>query len=147
MAYETRSPQGASVWRLKVLRVFSAPGKTEAECQRTTQRDHEPEVTAPARVLVDKNGVYVDGDIEYKFPVIAGVSWDESPRRYEITAVDARVATPAGTFDDCLEVTYTIAGGDAGFGRRLYAPNVGFVYESCSDETDPFEIQLASISE
>lgn len=146
MAYATRSPQGRGVSRFKVLRLETAPGRVEARCERFTQWAEEPPQVELASVTVDRQAVRVDGEVEYKFPVVTGVSWDRHPRRYEITSLDVEARTDGGVFAGCLEVTYTIAGGDAGFGRRLYAPNVGFVYESSADETDPYEIRLTGVT-
>ena len=145
MAYKTRSPQGTGTSELKVLQVTSTPVGVEARCERVVVWQNEPPQTSAARVAVDRSAVRVDGDIEFTLPVIRGAVWEQPPRRYEITHLDASVRTDAGDFKGCVEVSYTIAGGDAGFGRRLYAPDVGFVYESCADEVDPFEIQLTAV--
>jgi len=68
-----------------------------------------------------------------------------SQRTMSSPALDAVTTVPAGTFRDCLKVSYLIAGGDAGYGERYYAPSIGFVREVCADESDPYEHVLLRV--
>ncbi len=67
-------------------------------------------------------------------PFEVGKGWvsvvsETSTERYEIAAVDERVATPAGVFDGCVRVrAYNRAGGGAQYLlETTYAPGVGLV--------------------
>ena len=61
-----------------------------------------------------------------KLPPEAGATWQNEDGRYAITAIDETVTVPAGTFTDCVEVTYWTADGKATV-TSSYAPGVGMV--------------------
>ncbi len=61
-----------------------------------------------------------------KTPLILGATWQTSAGRYEITALNALAAVPAGVFEDCIEVTFWSRNGQAK-AVTLYAPGVGMV--------------------
>jgi hypothetical protein len=109
----------------------AAGGSTEIETSRAERR---------------AGGVYVDGELLLPEPPSPGVEWSFPPRSYRVESLDAAAKTPAGTFPDCLRVTYLIAGGDAGCGEREYARGVGLVRERCADEGDPFDVALTAFA-
>ncbi len=61
-----------------------------------------------------------------KPPLILGTTWQTSAGRYEITALHALAAVPAGVFEGCIEVTFWSRHGQAK-AVTLYAPGVGMV--------------------
>lgn len=109
----------------------AADGASETETSRAERRE---------------DGVYFDGLLALPLPARPGASWASPPREYRVEALDAAAETPAGTFGGCLRVGYLIAAGDGGCGERLYAPGVGLVRETCSDEADPFEVVLTAFA-
>ena len=145
MRYVVRTPSGEGSTAVEVLRLSTPAGRTEAFCRRTASWPGKPDVTREFAAVVDANAVRADGEIEFLLPGLVGQSWSVPPRDYQIEALDGEVETPAGKWRGCIVVLYTIAGGDAGFGRRYYGPDVGFVHESCADEADPFEVSLAEV--
>lgn len=102
--------------------------------------------TETSRVERREDGVYSDGVLLLPLPPRAGAAWSAPPRQYRVEALNAAAETPAGKFSGCLRVGYLIAAGDGGSGERLYAPGVGLVRESCSDEADPFEVVLTGLA-
>ena len=146
LEYRSRTPDGERAVTTQVLSVADSDGRRVAECQRTTLAAGEPPTTRRFTVVADGAGVVCGGDLEFPVPASAGRTWKRYPREYSIESLEGEVATPSGAYRGCLVVVYSIAGGDAGFGRRYYAPGVGFVYESCADEADPYELALARIA-
>ena len=61
-----------------------------------------------------------------KPPMAVGTTWKTTAGRYEITALNALAAVPAGIFEDCIEVTFWSQNGQAK-AVTLYAPGVGMV--------------------
>ena len=61
-----------------------------------------------------------------KPPLTLGTTWKTSAGRYEITALQALTAVPAGVFEGCIEVTFWSRNGQAK-AVTLYAPGVGMV--------------------
>ncbi len=102
--------------------------------------------TETARVERRADGVYDGGVLVLPLPPLAGASWAVPPYGFRVEEGLAAVEVPAGRFTDCLRVGYLIAGGDGGSGERLYAPGVGLVRETCSDEADPFEAALTRVT-
>ena len=140
MEYSARGPEGAGVYSVEVLGVTPGPNGLVATCLRRSD-DGVRKFT----VVSDADGVRQGDEVLIPLPALRGQAWARPPRDYTIEALDGAVNTPAGRFDGCLVVAYLIAGGDAGCGRRYYAPGVGFVHESCSDETEPFELSLTAV--
>jgi hypothetical protein len=66
-----------------------------------------------------------------KAPVTVGATWNNADGKYAVTAIDATVTVPAGTFTNCVEVTHWSASGTVTT-ITLYAPGVGMVQR---DET------------
>ena len=62
--------------------------------------------------------------------------------RCTVASLDFKTKVPAGEFTRCLRITYPIAGGDAGWGERVYAPGIGLIREVYSDEASPWMIAL-----
>jgi len=141
LEYRVRRAQGtrsltvehlAAAGGVLVRRTWTAPdGSTESETSRGERR---------------ADGVYDDGERVLPLPARPGAAWSRPPRAYRVESQGAAVSAPAGDFSGCLRVTYLIAAGDAGCGERLYAPGVGLVRETCSDEADPFEILLTGVA-
>ena len=69
-----------------------------------------------------------DGQPQFilKPPLTLGTAWKTSAGRYEITALQALAAVPAGVFEGCIEVTFWSRNGQAK-AVTLYAPGVGMV--------------------
>jgi hypothetical protein len=142
LEYETRDADGRGSVLVEVLSVDARLGRVEARCRRTAG-GRSGEFLA----VVDADAARTDGDVEFPLPGVVGQAWTRHPRRYEIESLSGIVDTPSGRYENCIVVRYLIAGGDAGFGRRYYAPDVGFVHEACADEADPFQISLARVQE
>jgi hypothetical protein len=66
-----------------------------------------------------------------KVPLTKGATWENNWGKYEVTAVDVTETVPAGTFKNCVEVTYRAYSGDVTI-VSLYAPGVGLIQR---DET------------
>ncbi len=144
LEYETKNASGSGRMTIEVLSVRSERGALKARCRRTTQWGQEKRVEE-YDVLKDATGVYAGAEPEFPLPARIGHQWRRYPNEYEVADLDAVTTVPAGTFRHCLKVSYLIAGGDAGGGERYYAPSVGFVRETCSDENDPYEFTLLRI--
>ncbi|USK69184.1 SH3 domain-containing protein [Peribacillus asahii] len=82
-------------------------------------------------VREDKNGLYLgvpEGgyNTEIKYPIKVGKSWrNDGGSTVRISSVSKTIKTPAGTFKNCIEVTYDYGDGDGS--KFYYAKNVGFV--------------------
>lgn len=147
LEYATRASGGEGSLRVETLRVVERPGRVEAACRSVARRPGEPAAARDFTAVIDADAVRSQGEIEFPLPGAVGQRWARAPRDYEIEALDGVAQTPAGRFSPCIVVRYLIAGGDAGFGRRYYAPGVGFVLETCADEADPFEVSLLRVEE
>ncbi len=142
LEYATRTPDGEGAVTVEMLSVAPVPGGLEARCRRTVRAPGQPDLSREFTAFAGGDGVRCDGELEFPLPSAVGRSWKRYPRGYSIESLAGSVKTPAGSYLDCLVVAYAIAGGDAGFGRRYYAPGVGFVREECADEADPYEVTL-----
>lgn len=76
-----------------------------------------------------------------KTPIAVGTSWSTEEADYEITAVDAEIQVPAGTYR-AIEVTSTY---DNTVIKRYYAEEIGLVYEVTETEGTTIESKLAEI--
>ena len=88
--------------------------------------------------------VRVEGVVEFPLPPVVGASWTAGGDSLRIASDRATVSTPAGRFTDCLKVEVLLAGGDAGSAERFYAPGLGLVRESISEEGEPSDKRLLS---
>ena len=140
--YASENAQGKGTFKIEVLSVATADGRTVAQCRRTTRLDGAPPETVEFEAVVDQTEVRSNAATEFKLPVKKGTEWIVSPRRFWIEALDAEAITPAGKFTQCLRVAYLIAEGDGGSGERYYAPGVGLVKVVENDEGDPFTYVL-----
>lgn len=95
-------------------------------------------------VVEDDAALRVEGVVEFPLPPVVGASWEGGGDALRVESLRARCEVPAGPFTDCLRVVVLLAGGDSGSGERLYAPGVGLVRETLSDEGDPSERVLVS---
>jgi hypothetical protein len=146
MSYRTRATGGEGALVVETVRVVRrGPDRLEASCRSVARWPGQPESLREYLAVVEPSGVTNAGELEYPLPALPGAAWARPPRDFEIEGMTGEARTPAGDFSRCLVVRYTVAGGDAGAGRRFYAPGVGFVYETCSDETDPFELALSGV--
>jgi hypothetical protein len=66
-----------------------------------------------------------------KTPLTMNATWENGWGKYHVTAVDVSEKVPAGTFKDCVEVTFRANSGDVTI-VSLYAPGVGLIMR---DET------------
>lgn len=143
LEYRTKDSSSQGRVIIEVVSVSKKPKTTQALLRRITEWGG-PAKTLEYPVLRDTSGVYTDGEKEFPFPLTLGRKWSRRPNEYTVDALDAVVKVPAGTFRGCLRVSYLIGGGDAGSGERYYAPGIGFVYEACADEIDPYEFALTA---
>lgn len=139
--YQMKSAAGLSRYRFAVVSAAEDGGVLRAHCRRQFEGGPAADVT----VTKDARGVFVGKALEFPLPPRLGRAWVRSPNDYRVASLDAVKAVPAGTYRGCLRVVYAIAGGDAGWGERFYAPGVGFIQETCHDEADPFEVSLLSV--
>ena len=144
--YSSENAQGKGAFKVEVLSVVTAGGKTVASCRRTTTFPGRPPSVALFEAVKDSKEVRSGAGTEFRFPVKIGTEWTSSPRRYWIEALDAAVETPAGKFEGCMRVAYLIAEGDGGSGERWYAPGVGLVKVVENDEAEPFTYELIAHS-
>ncbi len=144
LQYRTKNASGEGVLTIEVLTVGTYGDIVTARCLRTTKWGREKSAQE-YDVLKDGTGVYTDNAPEFPMPPRVGRKWDRYPNAYEIEDDEAVTTVPAGTFRDCLKITYLIAGGDAGSGERYYAPGIGLVRENCTDESDPYEFTLTKV--
>lgn len=140
--YASENSQGKGTFKIEVLSVTTSGGKTVAKCRRTVDWNGKPPEVSEFEVINDGKEVRSDSGTEYRFPIKKGTEWIDSPRRYWIEALDAKVETRAGKFTDCMRVAYLIAEGDGGSGERHYAPGVGLVKVVEHDEADPYSHEL-----
>jgi hypothetical protein len=147
MSYRSVTTGGEGSVDVETLGVCVERGLARAQCRRTARGPAGTVTRREFRVEIDGAEVRGDGDVEFLLPALPGRAWRRPPREYSVETLDGRVDTPCGAYERCLVVLYTIAGGDAGLGRRYYAPGVGFVHESCEDEGDPFELSLTAVRE
>lgn len=138
--YRAESARGAREVRVEIVSV-----EADGAAVRASGRSRVGEGTwLEFSVVEDASSVRVEGVVELPLPPSVGASWDAGGDALSIESDRAAVRTPAGRFEDCLRVRVLLAGGDAGTGERLYAPGVGLVRESLSDEGDPTERVLTS---
>lgn len=63
-------------------------------------------------------------DIIIKAPIKKGTKWTDEKGKYEITGVDVEITTPAGDFNNTVEVTFTRNDFEV---KRYYAKDIGLV--------------------
>jgi hypothetical protein len=141
LEYRTRNAESSGLIKFEILDVAEKGNVTRAMCRRTTVWGTQVTVNEYP-IVRDKTGVYAEKEREFPLPPVLGRKWRHYPNEYRISAFDGITSVPAGTFRNCMKVSYLIAGGDGGVGERFYAPGVGLVRENCLDEADPFEIEL-----
>src|SRR5437763_1567826 len=95
------------------------------------------------KIVRRENGIYEGYALLLPLPLEIGYSWS-GDYLYTVDSFDATTVVPAGEFRNCLLITYLIAGGDAGWGRRYYAPGIGLIREDHSDEASPWSRILTS---
>lgn len=141
--YRSRAPGEPVVeYTVETVSVIGVPRGASEATMRTTVAGAPPPRVSESSVEKTDAAVYEDTTKVLTLPPRIGDAWDVDERAYKIVSLDESVATPAGTFPECVKVQYLIAGGDAGSGARYYAPDVGFIKEECADEADPFVSEL-----
>ncbi len=71
--------------------------------------------------LVNANGVFI-----LRYPFRQGYTWEQSGIRLVYSGVGVTVTVPAGTFTECVEVTWYSTKDDRDYvSKCTYAPNVG----------------------
>lgn len=138
--YEAESSRGRRRVRVEVLSVEHDPGATRAVGRTRVGEGPWLEFS----VVEDAAALRVEGVVEFPLPPRVGAEWEGGGDALRVESLAARCEVPAGAFTDCLRVVVLIAGGDSGSGERLYAPGVGLVRETLSDEGDPSERVLVS---
>lgn len=138
--YDSDSSRGRRRVRVEVLAVEADGAVTRAVGRSRVGEGAWLEFS----VVEDAASLRVEGVVELPLPPRVGASWDAGGDSLRIDSDRARAEVPAGAFSDCLRVVVLLAGGDSGTGERLYAPGVGLVRETLSDEGDPSERVLVS---
>lgn len=138
--YEAESSRGRRRVRVELTSVEADGGTTRAAGRSRVGDGAWLEFS----VVEDAASVRVEGVVEFPLPPLVGAAWDAAGDALRVASVRARAEVPAGAFAGCLRVVVLIAGGDAGTGERLYAPGVGLVRETLSDEGDPSERVLVA---
>lgn len=124
--------RGSGVWRAKVRQLIQRGDDAPEGFDYVVTKDAGQVVTSA-------------WGLELKLPLRKGQAWRRGPADFVVETLSARKAVPCGDFKGCLELSFLIASGDAGGGRRFYAPGVGLIYASSTDEADPFELSLSRI--
>jgi hypothetical protein len=143
LEYSSNSPEAASTFKDEIIAVVTKDGKTTATVRKTIEAPGKPPEVKEHKVIRDAKGIYEYGEKQLPLPINLDKTWVISPREYKITSLTETVTVPAGTFKDCLRVSYLIAGGDGGSGEIDYAAGVGNIRHRCDDEGEPFEYVLA----
>lgn len=78
------------------------------------------------RGVTDDRATGVEPQLFLKTPLTMGATWTTTWGKYEVTAVDVTETVPAGTFKNCVEVTFRANSGDVTV-VALYAPGVGMI--------------------
>lgn len=141
LEYRSRTSEASGLIKFEILAIAEKAGVTRAMCRRATVWGTQITVNEYP-VVRDRTGVYAEKEREFPLPAALGRKWRHYPNEYRISAFDAITSVPAGTFRNCMKVSYLIACGAGGVGERFYAPGIGLVRENCLDENDPFEIEL-----
>jgi hypothetical protein len=126
-----------------VLRVEGVWPEIRAEIARTEGDDESGKVHKYA-ITCTEAGVFANDKLILPFPIEEGRQWEGSHGTYTVQTKDRTEAVPAGVFENCLRVTYPIHGGDSGWGEQIYAPGVGLIRETYSDEASPWTLELLS---
>lgn len=146
LAYSSDSVEGPSTFKDECLAVAVKGDKTTATFRKTVEEPGKPPKVNEFTVTRDSKGVYRYGEKELGLPVKLGKKWTISPREYKITSLTETITVPAGTFKDCLEISYLVAGGDGGSGQIYFAPGVGMIRTVCAEEDDSYKIDLTRYS-
>jgi TIR domain len=151
---EYKGETGAGEWStstfevMEVKQIWPSPVSdfkqptTRAKCRNRWVKYDEAEIRDQGvrefEVVKREDGFFEGRRLILPMPISIGTSWSEYNLSCAITSLTATTKGPAGTFDNCLQVSYSIAGGDAGSGYRLYAPGVGLIREDYGDEASPW---------
>jgi len=138
--YDSESSRGRRRVRVEIVAVEDDRGTTRASGRSRVGSAPWLEFS----VVEDASSVRVEGLVEFPLPPNVGAAWDAGGDALRIDSDRARAQVPAGRFQGCLRVVVLLAGGDSGTGERLYAPGVGLVRETLSDEGDPSERVLVT---
>lgn len=93
---------------------------------------------------VDGKGAWAGKNLEIRFPLKPGDSWDVADDPYYkrmILSTKAKAATIVKDFTGCLEVGFTNEDTDSG--SRFYAPGLGLVREEWAGESENSVLSLA----
>ena len=138
--YEADSSRGRRTVRVEVVSAEESGGVTRAAGRSRVGTGSWLEFS----VVVGPDAVRVEGVVEFPLPPVVGASWAAGGDLLRIASDRAVVSTPAGRFTGCLKVEVLLAGGDAGSAERFYAPGLGLVRESISEEGEPSDKRLLS---
>ncbi len=139
--FESRTAGGRGTHQVHVLSLRRVAGGLRAKFRKLETQDGASQTTL-YNVSKGRGWVRSHGRREIPSPPRLGQRWKDPPYAYEVSSLSAAARVPAGAFRNCLEVSYTVAEGDAGGGRRIYAPGVGLVRVESAEESDPHEIRL-----
>lgn len=146
LEYGITDAQGEGVLRAVFAGVAKHGDVQEARLTQTILRGGRAPQTFSYMACKDAKGVKTSAwGVEFKLPLKTALAWRRGAAGFRVESLDARKLVPAGDFKRCLELSFTIDGGDGGGGRRFYAPGVGLVYAVSSEEADPYEYALKKI--
>jgi hypothetical protein len=114
-----------------------------AECA-SAQGDNESGDVRKYTVTCREAGVFKGDRLVLPFPIEEGRQWEGTYGTYTVQTRNRTEAVPAGVFENCVRVTYPIKAGDSGWGEKIYAPGVGLIRETYSDEASFWTMELLS---
>ncbi|MBI2362562.1 MAG: hypothetical protein HYV15_04185 [Elusimicrobia bacterium] len=138
--YEAVSARGRRVVRVEIVAAEASGGVTRAAGRSRVDDGAWLEFS----VVAGPDAVRVEGVVELPLPPVVGAVWTAGGDSLRIASDRAAARTPAGRFTGCLRVEVLLSGGDAGSAERYYAPGLGLVRESVSEEGDPSDKALLS---
>lgn len=146
LEYVLKDAHGEGILRAAFRKVERRAGASRAAVEQTIQRGEDAPESFVYTVRKTAKGVWTSAwGREFPLPAAQGKTWRRGASDFAIESLSAKKAVPAGVFKDCLEVSFVVAGGDAGGGRKLYAPGVGLVYALSAEEDDPYELSLRRV--
>ena len=144
-----------STWKLEILKTSSTYKRTTARCRWTAQ-DRRGERSWKTTLSRDGSWMRrgelflpIPAEKLFPIPVVAGKKWRHDRWYYEVLSIEAQVSLgrTAGvrtSITGCLLVAWRC---DEGSGESYFAPGVGLVKASSTDEQYPFSLLLRGFSD
>lgn len=152
-AYNTGEEAG-TYRKLEILKVTTKGKRTTAQC-RWTYEGRGKKTTWKTTLTKDKDWMLrgeaflpIPGRKLFPLPVEAGKTWRVDRWQYQVGGTDGEVqiGEDAGVpivLKNCLEVGWHF---DEGAGEQIYAPGIGLVKATSTDEQYPFGFILTTVS-